>query len=141
MKNLILSLLMVCLLAPLAGHAEQKARLGQWDVHYMVVASSFLSPEVTRAYGIQRSKYNALVNISILDADSQAAQEAAVTGQAVNLLGVSKTLEFKQIKEDKAIYYIAVLPFRDQEQYRFEISLRQGNQNQVLRFEQKLYAD
>ncbi|MEC8230923.1 MAG: DUF4426 domain-containing protein, partial [Pseudomonadota bacterium] len=47
--------------------AEQKETLGEWDVHYIVVGTPFLTPEVASSYGIVRSKFNALVNISVLD--------------------------------------------------------------------------
>ncbi|MDF2179502.1 DUF4426 domain-containing protein [Aliiglaciecola sp. CAU 1673] len=141
MKNLIFSLILASLLLPLHANAEQMQQLGRWDVHYMVVTSTFLTPEVASAYGIQRSNYNAVVNISVLDSENKKAQEAAVTGQAVNLIGVVKELDFKQINEGEAIYYIAVLPFRDQEQYKFEISVQKGGETQKLKFEQKLYPD
>lgn len=132
---------MLSLLGGISVQAEQKKTLGSWDVHYMAVGSTFLTPEVARAYGIVRSKNNALINISVLDADSKAAQSVAVMGNARNLLGTEKPLNFKEVKEDNAIYYLAVLPYRDQEHYRFNINIQQGNNQQTLKFEQKLYQD
>lgn len=124
-----------------SAQAEQMKQLGDWDVHYIALTSSFLTPEVARAYGIQRSKYSALVNISVLDSATKEAQKVLVTGSATDLMGRAKPLEFKEINEGKAIYYIATMGFRYEEDMRFEINISNGNQRQTLRFNQKLYAE
>lgn len=123
------------------SQAEQMKQLGAWDVHYIALTSSFLTPEVARTYGIQRSKYNALVNISVLDSTSKEAQKVLVTGTATDLMGRSQTLEFKEITEGKAIYYIATLSFRYEEDIKFDIRLAKGNTEQKLTFQQKLYIE
>ncbi len=120
---------------------EQKQNLGDWDVHYMVVSTPFLTPEVAANYGIVRSKFNALVNISVLDAKTGEAQRVSMTGDARNLIGNSRKLSFKKVEEGDAIYYLAVLPFRDQETYRFTIDVQKGNAAQTLKFQQKMYVD
>ncbi|MDO6540451.1 DUF4426 domain-containing protein [Alteromonas stellipolaris] len=124
-----------------AAHAEQKQQLGEWDVHYMVVSTPFLTPEVAASYGIVRSKFNALVNISVLDAVTGTAQRVSVSGTAKNLIGTTKTLTFKKVEEGDAIYYLAVLPFRDRENYRFSIDVQRGNTMQTLNFKQEMFVD
>lgn len=121
--------------------AEQKKTLGEWDVHYMVVSTPFLTPEVAARYGIVRSKFNALVNISVLDKNTTKAQRADVSGVARNLLGNTRKLTFKKVEDGDAIYYLASLPFRDQETFRFEIDVKKGNSQQTLKFQQKMYVD
>jgi hypothetical protein len=121
--------------------AEQKVNLGNWEVHYMVVNSTFLTPQVAKAYSIKRSGYNAMVNISVLDKTTKQAQSVAIMGEARNLLGTQKKLAFKEVKEGEAIYYLAELAFRDQEQYRFEITIVNGNETQTLKFEEKLFTE
>lgn len=141
-KTRLLTLLL-CSVAALfnAAHAEQYETLGNWDVHYIVINTSFLTAEIARTYGIQRSQYQGLVNISVLDKDSHEAQSVSVMGDATNLLGTKKSLTFKEVKEGDAIYYLAVLPFRDQEQYRFNIDIRHGNEQQTLKFKHKFYSE
>ena len=124
-----------------SAFAEQKQTLGEWDVHYMVVSTPFLTPEVAANYGIVRSKFNALVNISVLDKVAGAAQRADVTGTAKNLIGNASKITFKKVEEGDAIYYLAVLPFRDQETFRFEIDVQKGSSKQTLKFQQKMYVD
>ncbi|ANB21435.1 DUF4426 domain-containing protein [Alteromonas stellipolaris] len=141
-STLLLGLLgSLLLIISSAAHAEQKQQLGEWDVHYMVVSTPFLTPEVAASYGIVRSKFNALVNISVLDAVTGTAQRVSVSGTAKNLIGTTKTLTFKKVEEGDAIYYLAVLPFRDRENYRFSIDVQRGNTMQTLNFKQEMFVD
>nr|WP_229333486.1 DUF4426 domain-containing protein [Glaciecola sp. MH2013] len=121
--------------------AEQKKTLGDWDVHYIVLNTTFLSPEIAKANNIVRSKYNALVNISVLDKDSKIAQNVSVSGDARNLLGNSKQLNFKKVSDGDAIYYLAVMNHDHRETYRFNIELRLGNEVQTLKFQEELYVN
>lgn len=123
------------------SQAEQMKQLGHWDVHYMALGTTFLTPQVAKNYGIQRSRYNGLLNISVLDSQDKSAQSVAITGKAKNLLGVEKKLIFKEVKEGNAIYSIAVLPFRHEEKFQFTINIRHGNQHQTLKFKHKFYAE
>jgi hypothetical protein len=121
--------------------AEQKKTLGNWDVHYMVLNTTFLTPEIAKANGIVRSKYNALVNISVLDKRTQKAQLAALSGEATNLLGSKRELSFKRVEEGDAIYYLAVIQFRDRENLRFNVKIQQRNTTQTLTFQQAMTVD
>ena len=141
-KALVIGLLgSVFLTSSHLANAEQMRQLGEWDVHYMVVNTPFLTPEVAASYGIVRSKFNALVNISVLDTKTQQAQRVSITGSATNLLGNARSLTFKKVEEGDAIYYLAVVPFRDQETFRFNIDIQRGNTQQTLKFQQKMYVD
>ena len=122
-------------------NAEQKQVLGSWYVHYIALNSTFLTPDVAKQYGIVRSKFNALINISVLDRQDKAAQSVVLTGTAKNLIGVVKKLTFKQVTEGQAIYYLAVLPFSDLEQYRISIDINDGLEQKTLKFQHKFYAD
>lgn len=121
--------------------AEQKKQLGDWDIHYIAFNSTFLTPQVARAANLSRNKNNAIINISVLDSQTQQAQEVHIGGIARNLLGQQRDLVFREIKEGDAIYYIAVMPFRNEEQLRFSLEIRQGTKRQQLNFEQKLYTE
>jgi len=129
------------LLFPYPVNAEQKQILGSWDVHYIALNTTFLTPQVAKQNGIVRSKFNGLINISVLDRKDKAAQSVVLTGEAKNLLGVVKKLAFKQVTEGKAIYYLAVLPFSDREQYRISININDGLKQKTLKFQHKFYAD
>jgi hypothetical protein len=127
--------------ATFSSSAEQKKQLGNWDVHYMVLSTTFLTPEIAKANNIVRSRFSSLVNISVLDNTSKVAQSVAISGSATNLLGTKKELSFKQVKEGDAIYYLALLDYRNRETYRFKINIQQGNITRTLSFQQELFVN
>lgn len=139
--SLSLVLLFLLLVGSTKAIAEQKKTMGDWDIHYIVIPTTFLTPEVAKANNIKRSKFNALVNISVLDKRTKQAQDVVVSGNARNLLGNNKTLNFKKVTEGQAIYYLATVNFDDKETMRFTVDVRQNNTSQQLAFQQQMYAD
>lgn len=137
----VCALLLSMLLLGGAANAEQKKVLGDWDVHYIAIPSTFLTPEIARANGITRSTTQAVINISVLNSRTQEALDASVSGSARNLLGTTKALDFKTVKEGEAIYHLATVSFDDKEMLRFTVDLKLGNTSQVLQFQQKMYEE
>jgi hypothetical protein len=134
-------LALASLLLQSTANAEEKTLLGNWEVHHIVLSTTFLTPEIAKANNIVRSKYNALVNISVLDSKDKTAQNVSITGTARNLLGNSKKLSFKKVTEGDAIYYLAVFSYAHKEKFRFDINIQQGNETQTLQLEQEMYVD
>lgn len=140
--------LLVCLCSSLlmsisfTAHAEQMKKLGDWNVHYIALGSTFLTPEIAKAYGIVRSKYNGMVNISVLKANAgHTAQNVNIRGTARNLIGHQKKLQFKEVVEGKAIYYIAQIDYDNEETFKFEVTIQQGSTSHDLTFSQQFFAD
>lgn len=121
--------------------AEQKKTLGNWDLHYIAFDSTLLDVKVAQQYGIERSTYNALLNISVLNKSDQKSQQVQLTGSARDLFSKEKTLTFREVKEGDAVYYLATFPVRNEEHLSFNIKVQQGNQSQVLQFSQTFYTD
>lgn len=140
MKRVLL-LLLVCIGLNFSVSAEQKKQLGNWDVHYIAFPAPVLTPEIAQQYKIQRSKYNAVINISVLNAADQKAQQVSITGIAKDLQGRQTELEFSEVTEGDAVYYLAQLSFRNEQRFSFSINISQGNDTQNLRFEQTFYVD
>ena len=140
MKRVLL-LLLVCLGLNFGVSAEQKKQLGNWDVHYIAFPAPVLTPEIAQQYKIQRSKYNAVINISVLNSADQKAQQVSITGIAKDLQGRQTELEFSEVTEGDAVYYLAQLSFRNEQRFSFNINISQGNNTQNLRFEQTFYVD
>ncbi|TMM46842.1 DUF4426 domain-containing protein [Colwellia ponticola] len=133
--------LSLCMMATV--NAENMKKLGSMNVHYMAIGSTFFTPEVAKAYGITRSRYNGLVNISVLD-NSQPGHPAkvvSITGEAKNNLGQFKDLEFTEVKEGEAIYYLAQVNYSNEETLHFTIMLNDGKEKQQLKFSQIFYVD
>lgn len=134
---------MSCLLALLMTlplRAEQMKELGPWQVHYNAFNSSFLTPEVAKTYGLERSRYNGIINIAVQDKQGKA-QSVAISGAAKNLTGTIRTLSFQEVKEGDAIYYLATLPYRNEDTYQFTLTIMGGGQQQTLTFQQTFYVD
>jgi hypothetical protein len=121
--------------------AEQKKQLGNWDVHYIAMPSTLIEPAIAKSYNIERSKFNGLVNISVLNSSDQKAQQVTISGTAKNLLGQQKALTFQQVMEGEAVYYLAQLPYRNEERFSLSIDISQGNQSQQLKFEHTFYVE
>lgn len=131
---------LLALLMTLPLKAEQMKELGPWLVHYNAFNSSFLTPEVAKVYGLERSRYNAIINIAVQD-KQKVAQAVGITGEAKNLTGTIRTLNFQEVKEGDAIYYLATLPYRNEDTYQFTLKIMGGGQLQNLSFQQTFYVD
>ena len=119
MTRIALLLMSLCLSLP--ALAEQKQSYGDLDVHYSAFTSGFLQPEIAAATGLVRSKSQGVVNVAVLKAGT--ASSAKVGGTVKNLLGQSTALSFKEVKEGKAIYYLAQFPFEQRETLRFTLNV------------------
>ncbi|MFM8354627.1 MAG: DUF4426 domain-containing protein [Gammaproteobacteria bacterium] len=124
-----------------SAQAEQFRRLGAWDVHYVVIRTSFLKPEIAARNNIVRGRDRALLNLSVLGRDGQPVA-AEVTGTVRNLLEQVQPLEFQTVREGSAIYYLAEVRHTDRETLRFAIDIVPPDGiPQQLRFQQQLYED
>lgn len=139
-RTLLGSALLLALLSPLAS-AEQKQVLGPWDVHYIAMPSTLIDPQIATQYQISRSIQNGLINISVLASSDQQAQQVRISGQAKNLLGQIKELNFQEVREGEAIYYLAQLQFRGEEKVSFSIEISQGTVQQQLKFDHTFYQE
>lgn len=139
--NRIIIALLLSLTVSFGAGAEQKKQLGNWDVHYIAFPAPLLTPEVALQYKLQRSKYNGIINISVLDKTTQQAQKVAINGVAKDLTGRQRTLQFSEVVEGDAVYYLAQLPFHHEQRFSFSINIISGNSTEQLTFEQIFYVD
>jgi len=123
--------------------AENMKKLGSMNIHYMAIGATFLTPEIAKNYGIERSRYNGLINISVLDntQKNMPAKTVSISGTARNDLGQIKSLEFQEVKEGKAIYYLAQVNYSNEETYYFELEITDGKESHKMKFKQKFYVD
>ena len=132
--------LVFCLLLALPAFAERKQSFGELDVHYSVFNSSFLQPDVAAAVGLTRSKTVGVLNIAALKGGQ--GQPAKVSGSVKNLLGQTSELQFKQVLESGAVYYLAEFPLRQREMLTFSINVQIGDAApHTLTFNQEVFPD
>jgi len=56
------------------GVAEQMQRFGQYELHYIVIPTTMLKPEIAAEYDISRGKDRALVNVSVAQPRKESSQ-------------------------------------------------------------------
>ena len=112
--------------ASLNSYAESSMEFGDYVVHYNAFRSDTISPEVAKQHGLARASNRVLINITVLKKvmnTSGKPTSSKVTGHASNLTGQFKQLEFKEITEGTAIYYLAETKISDGEFLKFEIKI------------------
>lgn len=137
MKRLFAAVLFV-LIASICV-AEQAKEFEGWKVHYSVVNSTFLTPEVAQRYDIVRADNRALCVISVLNPDDEPST-VKLKGHFKNLMQQKIKLNFKEVKDSGAIYYVATFHFSSGEELSFEVELDLPQGERVLAFTQKIYA-
>ena len=120
--------------------AEQSVVVAGYEVHYSVVPSTFLQPEVANRYDIVRAKNRAVVTIAAIHDDTQPSPER-ISGLVVNLLSQQIPLDFKQINEGSARYYIASFQFTNEEPLTFKVQLHLADGPHEFSFKQAIYAE
>lgn len=136
--------LMLTALLALPASAGQFKTIKDIEAHYSAFNSTFLTPQVARSYQLKRNGYMAILNISLLDKSQvgKPATRAQVSGSAKNLIGQMRELNFREVKQGDAIYYLAQFAISDQEQLSFNIDINAGNKGSgTLKFSQKFYVE
>ncbi|MGK0500665.1 MAG: hypothetical protein ACJAYG_002318 [Oceanicoccus sp.] len=121
-----LAFLLISVLLTVFAQAESTKTFGDYDVHYNVLNATFISSEVAKAYGIVRGKNRALINVAVrerLPKGQTKAVKANITGSSSDLIH-SAALEFQEIVEQQAVYYIAELKFNNKELRTFTINIQ-----------------
>ena len=148
-KKTILGLLLGMLVAllPWTARAERSVEFGDYVIHYNAFNSGMLQPEVAQRHGIARSRFRALVNVATLKKVPGTTGEpvsATVTGTATNLSGQQREIDFKEIHEGTAIYYLGDLRIdNDQEVVDFDLQVAPEGKEPAttIRFRQTFFTE
>lgn len=125
--------------------AEQSKSVGEYTVHYSAFTTDTLTPGVARTYNIQRSSSRAMLNVTVLKKVMGTPGEsvrADISGSATNLNAQLRQLDFRELGEGKATYYITELPVKNDEVLNFSLTIRPHNSETVipLDFQQHFYT-
>ncbi|MDR6914271.1 hypothetical protein J2X66_001135 [Pseudomonas sp. 3296] len=141
MGRLALFVLTACLsvtaMAADAIKGERQETFGDVTVHYNTFNSTYLTPDIAKAAELVRSKNQGVINVSVIKDGKPLV--ASVTGSVKDLTSQSVPLNFKQITEQGAIYYIAQYPVDQQEIRTFEIKVQNGDKINTINFNQELF--
>jgi hypothetical protein len=139
---LILSLM--TLLAAASARAQQSEMFGPYELHYSVVNTTFLDPAIAANYGLVRGKKRAILNLAVreLRAEGSEARAMLLQGRTWDLIQ-NQFLEFREIREGPAIYYIAEFKFINEEWRFFEVDFRPEGADETFtfKFKHQLYIN
>ncbi len=121
-------------------------KFGAYTVHYNVFNSKLIPPEVAKIYNLTRAKDLALMNISLTKTENGTTSlglPAGVKAKAINLMQQTKQLEFIEIKEPEATYYLTPIRYINEEDLRFEVSILPAGETSPLTitFNRRLYTE
>jgi hypothetical protein len=125
----VIVLLLLALLLPRTGHADQSAVFGDIIVRYSAISTDQLFADIARRYGIERSTHNGLVNIAVEQksgAGEPALIAASVSGSVADLTGHGKPIRFHETRDEGAIDYLGEFPIDASGTYVFTIYVTPG---------------
>ncbi|MDN6318794.1 MAG: DUF4426 domain-containing protein [Marinobacter sp.] len=132
-------------LLSLPAHAGSED-FGDYQVHWSVLPSTFLTAETAKANNLQRSRGIGIVNISIMQENENGILKPVsgqVEGKASNDIQQVKFLAFRRIKEGDSVYFIAEYQYSSGDLITFNITARPGGHGKDLpvRFAHTLFSD
>jgi hypothetical protein len=141
MKRLLAAL---CLCTVAAGaHAEISQKFGPLEIHYNALSTDELSPEVARAYKIERSKTRGLVTMSVLKQNKVGVSSPVPAKLSVYVTNLSQQLasvEMREIKEGTAVYYLGEFRVAPPDTLKFTVSVEvAGEPKHEMVFDQKFF--
>ncbi len=133
-------------LLPVLSLAQNSERFGDYELHYSVVNTTFLDPKVASAYGITRGENRAIINLALRETTGDGGSTARamlLEGKVRDLLQSRHPLDFKEIREQESIYYIAEFRFINEEWRFFDIEFRPEGSDKTYShsFKRQLYFD
>jgi hypothetical protein len=130
-----------------SAQAEQYVDVGDYIIHYHAMPTDLLTPDVARAYGIQRSQARAMLNITVMrkgqEGELNTPVEAKVGASATNLTGQRREMEMRLIAEQEARYYVGFVRVANEETVEFKIQVVPDGITEPFEvaFRQKFYVD
>lgn len=143
----IAGLALLILLALVATKARAESVVfGEYQVHYNVFPSTFLTPEVAAKNNLNRSRGIGVLNISMMQKDDSGILKAVggqVEGKVLNNVQQPTFLAFRRIQEGDAVYFIAQFQYQEAEMLTYQIVARPNGASRELpvRFTHTLFND
>ncbi|MGP4842864.1 DUF4426 domain-containing protein [Marinobacter sp. 1Y8] len=128
------------------ARAGQFEDFGDYQVHYSIFPSSFLTPDIASQYELVRSKSIGIVNVSILRKAEDGTFKPVngqVEGKVINDIQQNRFLAFRRIDEGDAVYFIAQFQYINGELLTFELKANApgASQGMPVRVAQSLVND
>jgi hypothetical protein len=125
--------------------AEQRIDFGDYDIHYNAINSSTLTPDVAKVYRIGRAQNQGVLVISVVRKASATPQgvTSMLSGQIRNNIGQVSSLDFKEVVDGQAVYYLAPFRHDNNERMTFRVDIQPEGQasSYRLNFDQVFFLN
>jgi len=116
------------------------------EVHYNAIRTDQLTPDVARAYGIERSPGRVLLNVAMLATTTGGAAtpvDGTVSASAHNLNGQLKSLAMRRVQEGPAVYFIGEVGISGEEILVFDIEVEPatGGGRRSVQFKREFFSE
>lgn len=144
-KAYAIGLMLMLLSSWVSANGESMQQFGDYQVHYSIFNTSFISPEIAQHYNIVRSKSSAMINIAVLKKQADGSYKnvtAHVSGEHNDLVR-KEALNFTLVREQHAIYYLTTFTIHHNIDVYFTFTI-QPDPNQPafkLQLTKRLYRD
>ncbi|PMR81172.1 DUF4426 domain-containing protein [Halomonas urumqiensis] len=144
---LLCTLLLGNLLLASNAAAQQFEQVGDYQIHYSAVNTSFLPDTIAREHSIQRNQAMALLNVSVLEEREDGTTRAVpanVNGRISSLGGEDgEPLSFRTLRSGDTPSQIAVFRINQDEPMRFDLEVRYDRNAEPARvsFIQRFYIE
>lgn len=134
------------LLLPFWSFAENSTSVDGFTIHHSAFSADTLTPQVATSYGIQRSKYRGLLNVSVIKeypGTTGTPVTALVSADILTETGQKAPIVMREIREGNAIYYIGEFMVQNAQNVDFAIEVKpQGSDKPVrIRMEQEFFTE
>jgi hypothetical protein len=132
-------LLPLLLLQSASASADQFETWYGYEIHYATFSSLIIPSQVAEAHGIVRSKNRIVTNLSVRRDGGSV--RADVSGTSTNLLEQVTHMNFTEVVEQDAVYYLANQVINERDTIRFSINVKpeQINKTYNLKFTRQYY--
>jgi hypothetical protein len=107
--------------------AENATHVPGYTIHHNAMTTDTLSPQVAKAYNIQRSKNRGMLNVSVIkekEGTTGTPVKARINASASNLTGQSRIIDLREVMDAGAIYYLADFRVTNQETLDFKLEVQ-----------------
>ncbi len=146
-KHIVIGMLSCIWLLPMAVFAEENStKVDGYTIHHNALTTDFLSPTVAKAYNIRRSKNRGMLNVSVIQdvpGSTGKSVTARITATAKNLIGQSRQVPLREVREEDAIYYIGDFLVGHREQLNFELEVQPSGSDEkyVARMSREFFTN
>jgi hypothetical protein len=124
---------------------ESHVDFGDYVVYFNAVTTDQLAQDIAGQYGIVRSRDRVLLNVAVhrkVGGGTTEAVAGMVSASATNLNGQLRNMALREIREEKAIYYVGELGVTDGEVLIYTVDALPAGTNRTLnlRFRKQFFA-